>query len=68
MKKRLMVALMLVAVLAFSTVNAPAGESCGCGADFNKRAAMDVCRVVRQVFGHAAYRFCIAQVKTCEKG
>ena len=68
MKKRLMVVVVLVAALMFSTVSAPAGESCGCGPGFSKRVAMDACRVVRQVFGHAAFRLCVAQVKTCEKG
>lgn len=67
MKRRFAFVVVLVAVLATSTVTAPmAGESCGCGPDFSKRVALDVCRVVRQVFGNSAFRFCVAAVKACE--
>lgn len=68
MKRKFAIVVALVAALAMSTVQAPqAGESCGCGPDFNKRAAMDVCRVVRKTFGHSAFRFCVSFVKSCEK-
>lgn len=55
-------AVLLIALA--TTIPVGAGE---CPDWSGKRAAMDVCRVVRATFGHAAYRACVAWAKAAEK-
>lgn len=61
MKKRLIAAAVLAAGLSLP-VNA--GD---CPDWPGKRAALEVCRVVRHTFGHAAWRTCVLWVKAQEK-